>query len=78
MIKELKKKQNTLSEIAAVLYGDLWIMNAKFWGSSTEREMREVAMQLINLGETINPSEEQEKLAKKIAKKFGFRLNNED
>ncbi len=78
MIKELKKKQNTLSEIAAVLYGDLWIMNAKFWGSSTEREMREVAMQLINLGETINPSEEQEKLAKKIAKKFGFGLDNED
>ena len=42
-----------LSEIAAELYGDLWIMNEKFWGSPTEKELREVTMQLIDLGETI-------------------------
>jgi glutathione synthase/RimK-type ligase-like ATP-grasp enzyme len=35
-------------------------------------------MQLIDLGETIEPTEEQEELAKKIAKKFGFELDNED
>lgn len=78
MIKELKKKQNLLTEIAAVLYGDLWIMNDKFWGSPTERELREVTMQLIDLGETVEPTEEQQELAKKIAKKFGFELDNED
>ena len=78
MIKELKKLQNVLHEIAAELYGDLWIMNDKFWGSPTERQLREVTMQLIDLGETIEPTEEQEELAKKIAKKFGFELDNED
>jgi hypothetical protein len=78
MIKELKKLQNVLHDIAAELYGDLWIMNDKFWGSPTERQLREVTMQLIDLGETIEPTEEQEELAKKIAKKFGFELDNED
>jgi glutathione synthase/RimK-type ligase-like ATP-grasp enzyme len=78
MIKELKEKQNLIGEIAAVLYGDLWIMNDKFWGSPTEQELREVTMQLIDLGETVEPTEEQEELAKKIAKKFGFELDNED
>jgi glutathione synthase/RimK-type ligase-like ATP-grasp enzyme len=53
-------------------------MNDKFWGSPTERQLREVTMQLIDLGETIEPTEEQEELAKKIAKKFGFELDNED
>ena len=78
MIKELKEKQNLLSEIAAELYGDLWIMNEKFWDSPTERELREVTMQLIELGVTVEPTEEQEELAKKIAKKFGFELEDED
>ena len=78
MIKELKKLQNVLHDIAAELYGDLWIMNDRFWGSPTERQLREVTMQLIDLGETIEPTEEQEELAKKIAKKFGFELDNED
>jgi hypothetical protein len=78
MIKELKKLQNVLHDIAAELYGDLWIMNDKFWGSPTERQLREVTMQLIDLGEIIEPTEEQEELAKKIAKKFGFELDNED
>ena len=78
MIKELKEKQNLLSEIAAELYGDLWIMNEKFWDSPTEKELREVTMQLIDLGVTVEPTEEQEELAKKIAKKFGFELEDED
>ena len=75
MIKELKKLQNVLHDIAAELYGDLWIMNDKFWGSPTERQLREVTMQLIDLGETFEPTEEQEELAKKIAKKFGLGLD---
>ena len=78
MIKELLEKQEVLGDIAAELYGDLWIMNEKFWDSPTERELREVTMQLIDLGVTVEPTEEQEELAKKIAKKFGFELEDED
>ena len=64
MIKELKEKQNLLSEIAAELYGDLWIMNEKFWGSPTEKELREVTMQMIDLGHTIEPNLHQIQLPK--------------
>jgi len=78
MIKELKKLQNILHDMAAELYGDLWIMNDKFWNSPTERQLREVTMQLIDLGVTIDPSDEQREAAKIIAKKFGFQLPPED
>jgi hypothetical protein len=78
MIKELLEKQELLGEIAAELYGDLWIMNEKFWGSPTERELQEVTMGLMNLGYTVEPTPEQEEAAKEIAKKFGFELPPED
>jgi len=78
MIKELKKLQNILHDMAAELYGDLWIMNDKFWNSPTERQLREVTMQLIDLGVTIDPSDEQIEAAKIIAKKFGIQLPLED
>ena len=64
--------------MAAELYGDLWIMNDKFWNSPTERQLREVTMQLIDLGVTIDPSDEQREAAKIIGKKFGFQLPPED
>ncbi len=78
MIKELKKLQNVLHDMAAELYGDLWVMNDKFWGSPTERQLREVTMHLIDLGETLDAADEQIEAAKIIAKKFGFELDNED
>ena len=78
MIKELKKLQSILHDMAAELYGDLWIMNDKFWDSPTERQLREVTMQLIDLGVTIDPSDEQREAAKIIGKKFGFELPPED
>ena len=78
MIKELLEKQEVLGEIAAELYGDLWIMNEKFWGSPTERELQEVTMSLMNLGYIVEPTPEQEEAAKIIAKKFGFELPPED
>jgi hypothetical protein len=78
MIKELKKLQSILHDMAAELYGDLWIMNDKFWNSPTERQLREVTMQLIDLGVTIDPSDEQIEAAKIIAKKFGIQLPPED
>lgn len=77
MIKDLKRKKNLLSEIAAELYGDLWIMNEKFWGSPTEKQMMEVTLALIELGETVKPTEEQKIMAKEIAKKFNFKLPGE-
>jgi len=78
MIKELLEKQEVLGEIAAELYGDLWIMNEKFWGSPTEKELREVALTLIDLGYTVEPTPQQEEAAKIIAKEFGFELPPED
>ncbi len=64
--------------MAAELYGDLWIMNDKFWNSPTERQLREVTMHLIDLGETLDAADEQIEAAKIIGKKFGFELPPED
>ena len=78
MIKELLEKQDVLGDIATELYGDLWIMNEKFWGSPTERELAEVTMSLINLGHRVENTPEGEEAAKIVAKKFGFKLPPED
>lgn len=78
MIEELMEKQILLGEIAAELYGDLWIMNDKFWDSPTERELREVINRLIDLGFSHTPTPEQEKAAEIIAKKLGLGLDSED
>ena len=78
MIKELLEKQEVLGDIAAELYGDLWIMNEKFWGSPTERELAEVTMSLMNLGYRVDITPEGEEAAKIIGKKFGFELPPED
>ena len=64
--------------MAAELYGDLWIMNDKFWNSPTERQLREVTMHLIDLGETLDAADEQIEAAKIVAKKFGIQLPPED
>lgn len=66
MINELLEKREILGEIAAELYGELWITNDKFWGSPTERDLREVGEQLINLGWIDEVSEEEEAFADKI------------
>ena len=50
MIEELLEKRNTLTDIAAELYGDLFITVDEFWGSPTEREMSIVDDELANLG----------------------------
>ena len=78
MIKELLEKQDVLGDIATELYGDLWIMNEKFWGSPTERELGEVTMSLLNLGHRVENTPEGEEAAKIVAKKFGFQLPPED
>ena len=36
--------------MAEILYGDLWVANDDFWNSPTDLEMREIQIQLIDLG----------------------------
>ena len=50
MIEELLDKRNVLTDIAAELYGDLFITVDEFWGSPTEREMGIVDQELAELG----------------------------
>ena len=50
MINELLEKRDILAEIAVEMYGDYWIANEDFWGSTTEQQMLEVTEQLENLG----------------------------
>lgn len=49
MIKELLEKRDTLTDIAAELYGDLFITVDDFWGSPTERQMSIVDQELADL-----------------------------
>lgn len=78
MIKELLERQSILADIACELYGDLWIMNEKFWGSPTEKELQEVTCQLLDEGYSPNVSDEQIEVAKIIAKKFDLGLDFQD
>ena len=50
MIQELIEKRDTLTDIAAELYGDLFITVDEFWGSPTERQMSIVDDELAELG----------------------------
>jgi hypothetical protein len=50
MIEELLEKRNTLTDIAAELYGDLFITVDEFWNSPTERQMSIVDDELEALG----------------------------
>lgn len=50
MIEELLEKRNVLIDIAAELYGDLFITVDEFWGSPTERQMAIVDDELADLG----------------------------
>jgi len=50
MINELLEKRDHLCDIAAILYGDMYICNDKFWGSPTEQDMMNVELALESLG----------------------------
>jgi len=49
-IQELIEHKDSLCEIAAVLYGDNYILHKEFWNSPTERELFQVWKQLDLLG----------------------------
>jgi hypothetical protein len=50
MVLELLKRRDELSDIATIMYGDLYVCHEDFWGSPLENEMREVEESLHNLG----------------------------
>ena len=66
MINELLEKREVLGDIAAELYGDLWITNDDFWGSQTERDLNEVNEQLQDLGWVEDVSDEEIAFADKL------------
>ena len=49
-IQELLEKRDTLTDIAAVLYGDDYITKDEFWNSPTEKQLFQVEEQLHKLG----------------------------
>ncbi len=82
MIEELLDKRNTLTDIAAELYGDLFITVDEFWGSPTEREMSIVDDELAELGWEPEITPEIEALAEMLLQDLVNRgildVDNED
>ena len=66
MINELLEKREILGDIAVELYGEFWITEEEFWGSSTERELNEVSEQLAELGWVDPISDEEIEIADMI------------
>ena len=75
MIENLLEVRQILFQIAEELYGDLWVMEEKFWGSPTERELNLIQQKLFDFGWEEATTPEQEEIAKEIAKKFGLDLD---
>jgi hypothetical protein len=82
MIEELLDKRNTLTDIAAELYGDLFITVDEFWGSPTERQMSIVDDELAELGWEPEITPEIEALAEMLLQDLVNRgildVDNED
>lgn len=49
-IEELLEKRQMLVEVAALMYGDMYVMNEQFWRSETEKEMFTIEAELEELG----------------------------
>lgn len=65
-IEELLERRDDLSDIASILYGDLYVCEDKFWGSPTEKEMFEVEEELDLLGWNYDISDEEQALSEMI------------
>ena len=63
-----------LFETAEALYGEMFLMEDKFWGSVTDRQLQENTFQLEDLGHQFEePSESQQEAAEELAKKLGLK-----
>jgi hypothetical protein len=61
-IEELLEQRSVLVEMAAVMYGDMYVTNENFWKSSIEKDMYMIEEELMNLGheeEGITPEMEE-------------------
>jgi len=67
-IQELLDQKDSLCEIAAVLYGDNYILQEEFWNSPTERQLFQTWKQLDLLGYEEPVSEEMQALGDLIFK----------
>lgn len=65
--KQLEILDN-LTDIAAELYGDLFVCNDKFWESPTEKQMKKVNELLYELGYRYKPTLKEKISAKLISK----------
>ena len=49
-IEELLEQRSVLVEMAAVMYGEMYVTNEHFWKSSIEQDMYVIEEELMNLG----------------------------
>ena len=74
MIERLLEIREMLFETAEALYGEMFLMEDKFWGSVTDRQLQENTFQLEDLGHQFEePSESQQEAAEELAKKLGLK-----
>jgi len=67
-IEKQREVLDNLTDIAAELYGELFVCNDKFWNSPTEIQMKKVNQELYELGYRIKPTLHQ-KIGAKIVMK---------
>ena len=67
-LEELLEQRNIVTEIAIELYGQMYVFNRKFWGSTTEQEINDIQHRLMNLGYEFEPTPEEQELADIIYK----------
>jgi hypothetical protein len=65
-IEELLEQRSVLVEMAAVMYGDMYIANEYFWNSSIEKDMFEIESELIDLGHEDEPSSPEMEFAARV------------
>lgn len=69
-ISELLETRDTLTEIAAIQYGDAFVEHEEFWGSVTEQQMADVVVELLELGYVEKYDEATRNEADRIWRKF--------
>ena len=69
-LEELLQQRDILTEMSAVLYGDLFVENEDFWGSVTEKQMSQVVEEIIELGYIEQYDDEVRNHADRIFRKF--------
>ena len=71
-IEELLEKRDVLSEMAAVMYGDLYVADENFWKSSIQRDLFKVEEELFDLGYEEEATPEQEMAAQILFDAFKY------